>query len=129
MKNQPKYFIFATVKRVFRLVVNIFQRHLSTPVVEEGKAGSSPESFAGVVICSCFKTLHSISTYSDRDKGACNRYTLINRIIGSGKTSRHRLGGNSDRLFIGSFSLFLLCFCVIGSAFPFCFFSFKMVLL
>lgn len=66
--------------------------------------------------------------YSDRDKGACNRYTLISMIIGSCKTGRRRLGGNSDRLFVAAFSLFILCFCVVGSAFPFCFFSFKIVI-
>lgn len=53
-KIMNKIFIFATVKRVIRLVVNIFQGHLDTPVLEEGKAGSSPKSCTGVLICSCF---------------------------------------------------------------------------
>ena len=46
--------------------------------------------------------------YSDPDKGARERCTLIQKIIGTSKSCRHRRGRNSKGLFVGAFSLLFL---------------------
>lgn len=61
------------------------------------------------------------------DKGTSEGCTLIHKIIGSCKSGRHRLEGNSKGLLLGAFSLFLLSFILVIASvlFSFFFFSFK----
>lgn len=69
----------------------------------------------------------AVTSYSAHDTGACNRYTLIHKIIGTCKSSRHRLGVGRKVFLSGAFSLLLLCFLVTGSVFHFFLFSFKIL--
>lgn len=83
---------------------------------------------AGLFICLCFQILRNSIIYSGPDKGACNRYTSMFPIVGSCKSGCHNSEENNDSLFAGTFSLFLLFFSVVGSAFLFFAFSFKLLL-
>lgn len=109
MNLNRKYFIFdaytaglttfsdAQVKTFREALIGIGYRKSSNVISDFSE---------GLFICLCFLIAHNRILHSDQDKGACNCYTSILKIVGSGQSGRHRSGENSDSLFAGAFSLF-----------------------
>jgi hypothetical protein len=89
MKNQLRYFTFALLKVVrhgdLRQAIRILTIKLSVFKVQASRATlPTLMRFFYCVLCKN-STLLNGNGHSDQDKGACKRYTLIHKIIGSGK--------------------------------------------
>lgn len=109
-----KIYIFELYNASFQTFGAVRLKTFKEPYIGIGcrKSGKRASDFSvGLFICLCFQTAASNLFYSDPDKGACNRYTLIFLVIGSCKSWFSR-GVDSNSLFVGAFSLFFFtCFC------------------
>lgn len=114
MKSQSKHFIFTSLSDApdapLTNKIKTFREasYLHLPL----RVGTWGQMFLrGLFICLCFLTAHNSILHSDRDKGACNRYTSAFPVVGSGQSGRRRSGENKDSLFVRAFSSFLFSYC------------------